>query len=89
VDLGYARRAFKLKPLHKKPTGSADIHWDDVIGMEEAKQEAGEVVKLITDRAKVKAIGGKILRGILMMGPPGCVKLILLKRLPPKQNCRF
>src|SRR3989344_5392617 len=49
-----------------------NVKWDDVIGMEEAKREAWEVVQLIKDRSKVKQIGGKILRGMLMLGPPGC-----------------
>ena len=51
-----------------------DIKWSDVIGMENVKEEAMEVVQLIRDRARVKKIGGKILRGILMFGPPGCGK---------------
>ena len=51
-----------------------DVKWSDVIGMENVKEEAKEVVDLIRDRARVKKIGGKILRGIMMFGPPGCGK---------------
>ena len=40
------------------------VKWDDIIGMEETKQEAFEVVKLISDRAQLKRLGGKILRDI-------------------------
>ncbi|MCM8799172.1 MAG: AAA family ATPase [Candidatus Omnitrophica bacterium] len=65
------------------------IHWDDVIGMEEAKQEAIEVVRLITDRAQLKRIGGKILRGILMIGPPGCGKTYLAKAIATEANLPF
>jgi cell division protease FtsH len=54
-----------------------DIGWDDVVGMEEVKAEAMEVVRLIKDRAAVQKIGGKILRGLLMLGPPGCGKTYL------------
>ena len=53
-----------------------NVKWSDVIGMEEAKREAWEVVQLIKDRAKVKQIGGKILRGILMLGPRDAVRPI-------------
>ena len=65
------------------------IHWNDVIGMDEAKEEAMEVVRLVTDRAKVQAIGGKILRGIVMMGPPGCGKTYLAKAIATEANLPF
>jgi cell division protease FtsH len=65
------------------------IHWSDVIGMEEAKQEASEVVKLVMDRVEVQKIGGKILRGILMMGPPGCGKTYLAKAIATESNLPF
>lgn len=65
------------------------IRWDDVIGMEEAKQEALEVVRLITDRAELKKIGGKILRGILMLGPPGCGKTYLAKAIATESKLPF
>lgn len=65
------------------------ITWDDVIGMDEAKQEALEVVKLITDRAELQRIGGKILRGILMLGPPGCGKTYLAKAIATEAKMPF
>ena len=46
-----------------------NVHWNDVIGIDEAKQEAWEVVQLIKDRTILLKIGGKILRGLLMVGP--------------------
>jgi cell division protease FtsH len=65
------------------------IHWNDVIGMEEGKEEAIEVVRLVTDRAKLQAIGGRILRGILMIGPPGCGKTYLAKAIATEANLPF
>ncbi|MCU0651503.1 MAG: AAA family ATPase [Candidatus Omnitrophica bacterium] len=65
------------------------ITWVDVIGMEEAKQEALEVVKLITDRAELQRIGGKILKGILMLGPPGCGKTYLAKAIATEAKLPF
>jgi len=65
------------------------ITWKDVIGMDEAKQEAFEVVRLIKDRAELQRIGGKILRGILMLGPPGCGKTYLAKAIATEANLPF
>ena len=65
------------------------IHWQDVIGMKEAKEEAMEVVRLVRDRAQLQAIGGKILRGILMMGPPGCGKTYMAKAIATEANMPF
>lgn len=65
------------------------ITWDDVIGMDEAKQEAFEVVKLVKDRAELQRIGGKILKGILMLGPPGCGKTYLAKAIATEAGLPF
>jgi len=68
---------------------NVNIHWEDVIGMEEAKQEALEVVELIKDRTKLLKIGGKILRGLLMVGPPGCGKTYLAKAIATEAGIPF
>ncbi len=68
---------------------SIGITWNDVIGMDEAKEEALEVVKLIKDRAQLQSIGGKILRGILMLGPPGCGKTYLAKAIATEAGLPF
>lgn len=65
------------------------ITWRDVIGMDEAKQEALEVVRLVKDRAELQRIGGKILRGILMLGPPGCGKTYLAKAIATEAGLPF
>lgn len=81
----------KFTQIHKKAVQGEDIriYWKDVIGMEEAKQEAIEVMRLITDRAHLQRIGGKILRGILMIGPPGCGKTYLAKAIATESNLPF
>ncbi|MFA5287310.1 MAG: AAA family ATPase, partial [Candidatus Omnitrophota bacterium] len=77
--------------MGKKAVKGEDIRigWDDVIGMDEAKEEAMEVVRLVTDRAHLQRIGGKILKGILMMGPPGCGKTYLAKAIATEANLPF
>ena len=66
-----------------------DVRWKDVIGMEIAKQEAWEVVQLIRDRAHLKAIGGKVIKGLLMIGPPGCGKTYLAKAIATEARLPF
>ena len=65
------------------------VAWDDVIGMEEAKQEAWEVVELLKDHKKVEQIGGKLLRGVLLVGPPGCGKTYLAKAIATESGLPF
>jgi len=65
----------------KMALGQVHVKWDDVIGMESAKKEAWEIVRLLKDRHLVKSIGGKIVKGTLMIGPPGCGKTYLAKAI--------
>ena len=87
----YKRGSTSFTQTSKKSIAGAEIGitWNDVIGMDEAKQEALEVVKLIKDRAQLQRIGGKILRGILMLGPPGCGKTYLAKAIATEAGMPF
>jgi cell division protease FtsH len=87
----YKRGATSFTQTAKKSIAGSElgITWDDVIGMDEAKQEALEVVKLIKDRAELQRIGGKILRGILLLGPPGCGKTYLAKAVATEAGLPF
>ncbi len=89
--LYFKRGASSFSQTSKKSVAGAaiGITWDDVIGMDEAKQEALEIVKLITDRASLQRIGGKILKGILMLGPPGCGKTYLAKAIATETKLPF
>lgn len=66
-----------------------NIHFNDVIGIEDAKEEAWELVELIKDRAKLRKIGGRILKGILLLGPPGCGKTYLAKAIATESGLPF
>lgn len=66
-----------------------NVTFKDVIGLENAKKEAMEVVALLKDRARVKAIGGSIIKGLLMVGPPGTGKTLLAKAIATEAGIPF
>ncbi len=70
-------------------TAKADVKWDDVIGMENAKRDAWEIVQFIKDASKVKAMGGTMIKGVLMVGPPGCGKTYLAKAMASECKLPF
>jgi cell division protease FtsH len=65
------------------------VSFKDVIGLENSKKEAMEVVQLLKDRAKIKAIGGNIIKGLLMVGPPGTGKTLLAKAIATEAGVPF
>src|ERR1700679_2153984 len=69
--------------------GKSEIKWDDVIGMENAKRDAWEIVQFIKDASKVKAMGGTMIKGVLMVGPPGCGKTYLAKAMASECKLPF
>ncbi len=81
---GFAR--FKKAKIK---SDSVNVRFADVIGLSEAKREAWEVVQLIKDRTRLKSIGGKILRGVLLAGPPGCGKTMLAKAIATEAGIPF
>ena len=80
---------FSALKKSKVDAGLVNVKFSDVMGLGEAKREAWEVVQLIKDRARVKAIGGKILKGVLLVGPPGCGKTMLAKAVATEAGVPF
>ncbi|MDD3730604.1 MAG: AAA family ATPase [Endomicrobiaceae bacterium] len=87
--LYFFRGAFGKVKKNKIKAGDINVKFSDVIGLEAVKREAMEVVQLIKDSARVKKIGGKIVKGILLMGPPGCGKTLLAKAIATEAKMPF
>ena len=65
------------------------IKFDDVAGIEEAKEELQEVVTFLKEPEKFTAIGAKIPRGMLLIGPPGTGKTLLAKAIAGEAGVPF
>jgi cell division protease FtsH len=65
------------------------ITFKDVAGAEEAKEEVSDLVDFLKDPSKVQKLGGKVPRGVLLMGPPGTGKTLLAKAVAGEAKVPF
>lgn len=76
-------RARMLNPHEKK------ITFGDVSGVQEAKEELEEVVDFLKDPKKYTALGGKIPKGVILVGPPGTGKTLLARAVAGEADVPF
>src|SRR4028118_1916396 len=61
----------KTKPVQSKPETKSSISWDEIAGVDEAKDELIEVVEFLRDPKRFAALGARVPKGVLLHGPPG------------------
>jgi cell division protease FtsH len=79
----------RTKPQEIKPQSSGSVRWQDVAGVDEAKDELREVVEFLRDPKRFRRLGARVPKGILLHGPPGTGKTLLAKAVAKESNAKF
>jgi cell division protease FtsH len=79
----------RVKPVQIVPGSASSVTWDDVAGLDEAKDELQEIVDFLRDPRKFESLGARVPKGILFHGPPGTGKTLAAKAVANASGSRF
>jgi len=82
--LSFGKSRARLLTAHQKK-----ITFKDVAGVEEAKEELQEIIEFLKEPQKFQKLGGRIPKGVLLVGPPGTGKTLLARAIAGEANVPF
>src|SRR5437660_841571 len=79
----------RVKAKHVHSTSKSSVTWEEVAGLEEARDEMQEIVDFLRDSKKFARLGARVPKGILLYGPPGTGKTLLAKAVAHESGANF
>jgi cell division protease FtsH len=79
----------RVKPTEITPGSASSVTWDEVAGLDEAKEELQEVVDFLRNPGRFEQLGARVPKGILFHGPPGTGKTLAAKAVANASGARF
>jgi cell division protease FtsH len=93
IIAGFLWRTIRLMPRTKpqqiKPDVQHAIGWQEIAGVDDAKEELREVVEFLRDPSAFRKVGAKVPKGVLLHGPPGTGKTLLAKAVAHESGAQF
>jgi cell division protease FtsH len=79
----------RTKPVQIKPEAKSAIGWDEIAGVDDAKDELIEVVEFLRNPKDFAKVGARVPKGVLLHGPPGTGKTLLAKAVAHESGAQF
>lgn len=88
-QVGSRLLSFGRMKINIEKERSTKVTFSDVAGIDEAKEELAEIIDFLKDPKKFQKLGGRIPKGVLLVGPPGCGKTLLAKAVAGEAKVPF
>ncbi len=79
----------RTKPQQIKPDAQQAVTWNEIAGVDEAKDELREIVEFLREPEVFRKVGARVPKGILLHGPPGTGKTLLAKAVAHESGAQF